>query len=165
MYSERMTRVALRPATSADIPFIMTTERLPGYDKLVGRFDEDVHRANLADDNWLYFIGLDAAGSAQGFAILQDRKKLDGNEFLRRIAVSNAGGGFGRPFLAAIIDWVFTETQAQRFYLHVRNDNARARHVYTSLGFVSEGPESDEEPDSTTMSLTRAAWDSHQPKR
>ena len=150
--------VALRRATTADIAFIMTTERLPSYDKLVGRFDEDVHRANLADDTWLYFIGLDDAGAAQGFAILQDRGKPDGNEFLRRIAVTKAGGGFGKPFLSEIVDWVFTETDAQRFYLHVRNDNSRARHVYASLGFVSEGPESDEEPDSTTMALLKSRW-------
>jgi diamine N-acetyltransferase len=150
--------VSLRPATSDDIPFIMAAERMPGYDKLVGRFDEDVHRANLTDDNWLYFIGLDDSGTAQGFAILQDRNKPDGNEFLRRIAVTQAGGGFGRPFLAALIDWVFTQTEAQRFYLHVRNENARARHVYASLGFIDEGPESDEEPNSTTMGLTRARW-------
>lgn len=150
--------VALRRATTADIAFIMTTERRPGYDKLVGRFDESVHRANLADDNWLYFIGQGDAGAAQGFAILQDRNKPDGNEFLRRIAVTNAGAGFGRSFLAAIVDWVFTQTQAQRFYLHVRNANSRACHVYTSLGFVSEGPESDEEPDSTTMALLKSRW-------
>ena len=149
--------VALRRATSADIAFIMATERVPGYDKLVGRFDEGVHRANLADDNWLYFIGLDDAGAPQGFAILQDRNKPGGNEFLRRIAVINAGGGFGKPFLAALIDWVFTETQAQRFYLHVRNQNHRARHVYASLGFMDEGPESDEEPTSITMGLIRTA--------
>ena len=150
--------VALRRAKPADIAFIMATERLPGYDKMVSRFDEDVHRANLADDNWLYFIGLDDKGVPQGFAILQDRSKPDGNEFLRRIAVVNAGGGFGKPFLSAIVDWVFTQTQAQRFYLHVRNANTRASHVYTSLGFVSEGPESDEEPDSTTMALLKSCW-------
>ena len=150
--------VALRRATTADIAFIMTTERRPGHDKLVGRFDEDLHRANLADDNWLYFIGLDEAGVAQGFAILQDRNKPDGNEFLRRIAVSNAGGGFGKPFLTAIIEWVFTQSEAQRFYLHVRNDNARARHVYQSLGFTDEGPELGEESTSTTMGLLKSRW-------
>ena len=149
---------ALRFANATDIPFIMATERRPGYDVLVGRFEADVHRANLADDSWLYFIGLDDRGTAQGFAILQDRNKEDGAEFLRRIAVTNAGGGFGQLFLSALIDWVFTHTEAQRFYLHVRNDNARARHVYTLLGFVEEGPESDEEPDSTTMGLSRARW-------
>ena len=102
--------VTLRPAVPADIPFILATERQPGYDAHVGRFEEDVHRANLADDNWLYFIGLNDAGEPQGFAILQDRSDGDGSEYLRRIAVANAGGGFGRPFLAALIDWVFTNS-------------------------------------------------------
>ena len=74
---------------------------------------------------------------------------------LRRIAVTKAGGGFGRPFLAALIAWVFANTDAQRFYLHVRNENERARHVYAALGFVDEGPESEDEPDSTTMALRR----------
>jgi hypothetical protein len=51
----------------------MATERLPGYDVLVGCYEEDVHRANLADDNWLYFIGLDASGTPQGFAVLPEK--------------------------------------------------------------------------------------------
>jgi len=82
---------SLRRATAADIPFIMATERLPGYDVLVGCYEEDVHRANLADDNWLYLIGLDASGTPQGFAALQNRHDGDGSEFLRRFAVANAG--------------------------------------------------------------------------
>ena len=82
----------------------------------------------------------------------------DGSEYLRRIAVVSAGSGFGRPFLAALIDWVFAHTDNARFHLHVRNGNARARHVYASLGFVEEGPESDTERDSTTMALYKAAW-------
>jgi len=76
----------------------MATERLPGYDVLVGCYEEDVHRANLADDNWLYLIGLDASGTPQGFAALQNRHDGDGSEFLRRVAVANAGRGFGKPF-------------------------------------------------------------------
>jgi diamine N-acetyltransferase len=149
--------VRLRPATPDDIGFILATERRPGYEPLVGRFAEDVHRANLADDNWLYVIGLDDAGSPQGFAILQDRNKRDGSAFLRRIAVAQAGRGFGRPFLTALIDWVFTDTAVNRFWLSVRDGNTRARHVYASLGLVHEGPE----PGDTTsaiMAVTRAAW-------
>jgi diamine N-acetyltransferase len=149
--------VTLRPATPADIPFILTTERRPGYDELVGRFEDDVHRANLADDNWLYIVGLGESGTPQGFAILQNRNDGSGSEFLRRIAVTNAGGGFGKPFLSALIDWVFTQADNARFHLHVRNTNTRARHVYASLGFVVDGPE-DGDPGSTTMSLAKEAW-------
>jgi RimJ/RimL family protein N-acetyltransferase len=150
--------VALRFATTADIPFIMATERRPGYDAHVGRFEEEVHRANLADDSWLYFIGLDNEGIARGFAILQNRNDGDGSEYLRRIAVTDAGAGFGRPFLSALIEWVFTRSDNTRFHLHVRNSNVRARHVYRTLGFVEEGPESESERESTTMALTKAAW-------
>jgi RimJ/RimL family protein N-acetyltransferase len=147
--------VTLRRATVDDIPFILATERLPGYDEFVGRFEEEVHRANLADDNWLYVIGVDDGGTPRGFAILQDRKDGDGSEFLRRIAVTQAGGGFGKPFLSALIDWVFAETGNTRFHLHVRNVNARARHLYAALGFVVLGPET---ADSTTMALSKEAW-------
>lgn len=38
----------VRGDTSA-IPFIMTTERLTGFDSLVGRWDEAQHRAALGD--------------------------------------------------------------------------------------------------------------------
>src|SRR5215475_2132236 len=117
--------VTLRIATVDDIPFILATERRPGYEEFVGRFEEEVHRANLGDDNWLYLIGLDQHGEPAGFAILQDRNDGDGSEYLRRIAVTHAGGGFGRPFLSALIDWVFAHSDNTRFHLHVRNSNAR----------------------------------------
>ena len=35
---------SLRRATAADIPFIMATERLPGYDVLVGCYEEYLKR-------------------------------------------------------------------------------------------------------------------------
>jgi diamine N-acetyltransferase len=157
LYDTGMSTVTLRLATPDDIAFILAAERRPGYEEFVGRFEEDQHRANLADDNWLYLVGLDDSGTPQGFAILQDRNDGDGSEFLRRIAVTNAGGGFGRPFLAALIDWVFAHTENTSFHLHVRNTNDRARHVYASLGFCVVGPE-DGDPTSTTMELTTADW-------
>ena len=149
--------VSLRRATADDISFIMATERLPCYDVLVGCFEEDVHRANLADVNWLYLIGLDESGTPQGFAVLQDRHDGDGSEFLRRFAVANAGSGFGKPFLSALIDWIFTHSDNTRCHLHVRSSNDRARHVYSALGFEDVGPE-EGVPGSRTMVLTKAAW-------
>jgi RimJ/RimL family protein N-acetyltransferase len=149
--------VSLRRATAADISFIMATERLPGYDVLVGCYEEDVHRANLADDNWLYLIGLDASGTPQGFAVLQNRHDGDGSEFLRRVAVANAGRGFGKPFLSALIDWIFAHSDNTRCHLHVRSSNDRARYVYSALGFQDVGPE-EGVPGSRTMVLTKAAW-------
>ena len=116
-----------------------------------------LHRANLADDNWLYFIALDASGTPLGFAVLQNRHDGDGSEFLRRFAVANAGRGFGKPFLSALIDWIFTHSDNARCHLHVRGSNDRARHFYSALGFEDVGPE-EGVPGSRTMVLTKAAW-------
>ena len=124
---------------------------------LVGSYEEDVHRANLADDNWLYFIGLDASGTPQGFAVLRNRHDGDGSEFLRRVAVANAGRGFGKPFLSVLLDWIFTHSDNTRCHLHVRSSNARARHIYSAFGFEDVGPE-EGVPGSRTMALTKAAW-------
>ncbi|HEY4986492.1 MAG TPA: GNAT family N-acetyltransferase [Bradyrhizobium sp.] len=152
-----MTHVTLRPATIADIPFIMATERQPGYEPLVGRFPEEEHRACLTDDDWLYFIARDAAGTDKGFAILQNVKTEKDAQFLRRIAVVDAGKGFGRPFLCAVVGWVFANMAVDRFWFSVRNTNERARHVYRSLGFRQEGPERGD-ASSSIMSTTRAGW-------
>jgi RimJ/RimL family protein N-acetyltransferase len=146
----------LRLATEADIPFILATERGPGYGELVGRFEADEHRAHLADPDWLYMIGEDEGGTPRGFAILQHRNTKDGSEFLRRIAVTDAGTGFGKPFLAALIDWVFAQQDVDRFRLHVRKINSRARHVYETLGFVDD-PDAGPDPDSDRMVLKRLA--------
>lgn len=149
--------VSIRPANAGDIAFIMATERLPGYDVLVGSYEEAVHRANLADDNWLYLIAEDAGGMPQGFAVLQNRHDGDGSEFIRRVAVASAGRGFGKPFLSTLIDWIFAHSANKRCHLHVRSDNGRARHVYGTLGFEDAGPE-EGVPNSRIMVLTKAAW-------
>jgi RimJ/RimL family protein N-acetyltransferase len=117
----------------------MATERLPAYERLIGRWSEARHRAALASGDFAYLIGLDSEGRAAGFAILRDLRDPSDNIGLQRIVAVDAAKGFGRPFLAAVIDWVFAETACHRLCLEVFTDNARARHVYRTLGFVEEG--------------------------
>ena len=131
--------VSVRRATDADIAFIMASERLPAYERMVGRWSEERHRASLASPDFAYLIGLDGEGRAAGFAILRDLQNPADNIGLQRIVAAEAASGFGRPFLAAVCDWVFAETACNRLCLEVFTDNARARHVYRSLGFVEEG--------------------------
>jgi RimJ/RimL family protein N-acetyltransferase len=130
--------IGLTRATGADLPFIMETERLPGYDAFIGRSDEAQHRARLADPSAAHFIGrLD--GRAVGFAILRDWNAANGVTLLMRIAMAAPGLGHGKAFLRALIDRVFTETNCHRFWLGQFPDNARARHVYEAVGFTAEG--------------------------
>src|SRR5437016_11493660 len=46
------------------IPFIMATERIAGFEHLVGRWDEAQHRSALADGRHLYFISTSSPGTA-----------------------------------------------------------------------------------------------------
>jgi RimJ/RimL family protein N-acetyltransferase len=58
---------------------------------------------------------------------------------LKRLVVASPGKGLGRQIVKQLMQIVFEEFKAHRMYLDVYEDNARARHVYESLGFVYEG--------------------------
>ena len=131
--------IRLRPAGPEDIAFIMATERMPGFEKLVGRWSEDAHRTALAAAGHAYLLGIDAAGERAGFAIVRDLDDAHGNVCLKRIAVTAPGRGIGGAFAGALVRWAFTQSAAHRLWLDVMAHNARARHVYSSHGFVEEG--------------------------
>ena len=138
--------IALTRATVGDIPFIMATERLPGYEAFIGRSDEATHSARLNNPRCAHFIARDdvrpmgcPAGHPVGFAILRDWNSADGITLLMRIAMAEPERGHGRAFLHGLIENVFTETACHRFWLGQFPDNARARHVYEAAGFVAEG--------------------------
>ncbi len=122
-----MTALSLRRATEADIPFIMETERKPGYDQFIGRYSLDEHRAQLTNPAFAYLIGENAEGSALGFVILMDLNRRDGNACVKRIAVSSPEKGVGTPLLAGAVDFAFLETNAHRLWLDVVSGNLRAR--------------------------------------
>jgi diamine N-acetyltransferase len=130
--------ITLRPAAPSDIAFIMACERRPGYEPFVGRWAEEKHRAVMADKGFRYLIASDG-DAPLGFVILHATWLRPQNLYLKRIAVHDADKGNGKHILAALTDWVFTETDTARFWLEVVQDNPRARHVYRSLGWVEEG--------------------------
>jgi len=125
-------------ADDADISFIMATERLPGYEELVGRWSEADHRAALANDRYAYFVAR-AASQPIGFAIIRDWASSERVTCIKRLAVARPGEGVGKAFLAKLVDRIFCETEAHRIWLGVFPDNARARRVYEAVGFKAEG--------------------------
>src|SRR5262245_47261124 len=157
--------VTLRVANLSDLPFIMATERMLEFDRMVGRWAEDEHRAALARTNHAYLLGINAAGRPGAFSIIRDIDDAHGNACLKRFAVKNPGRGFGSQFLGLVVNWVFAETRTHRLWLDVLSDNARARHVYFSQGFMEEGvlrsayklPD-ESRIDLILMSLTRPEW-------
>jgi diamine N-acetyltransferase len=156
--------ITLYPARPSDIAFIMECERRPGYERFVGQWPEEKHRAFMAHPEFTTLVASDARGPL-GFAILHEWVLRPQNLYLKRVAVHDADKGHGRKILSALNDWVFAETKTHRFWLEVVEHNTRARHVYEQLGFIVEGlvREGYEEADGTRgsfvqMSLLKPDW-------
>lgn len=75
-------------------------------------------------------------GEAVGYVILANLHK---SVELRRIVVAEKGRGYGRAAVRQIKRLVFEELGAPRPWLDVKENNSRARHIYTSEGFTIEG--------------------------
>jgi RimJ/RimL family protein N-acetyltransferase len=155
----------LRRAAADDIPFIMETERLDGYDQVVGRWDEARHRREMAGAgaDCAYFIGLQDV-MPFGFIILRGWASPERVTLLKRIAVREPGRGHGSMLLRLAIDEVFRTTDAYRLWLGVFPENLRARRAYGKIGFVAEGIARGSaffggvHRDELTMAILRPEW-------
>lgn len=121
-----------------DVPAIMAIERREGYDRLVGRWPEETHLAEMAKPSTLYFA-LREAGALAGFAIVLGVEDPNRRAHLKRIAVASPGRGDGARLLRGLIDQVFAETDTNRLDLDVFEGNERAKRAYESAGFAVEG--------------------------
>lgn len=126
-------------AAEADIPFVMATERLDGYEEWVGRWDEARHRAAMADGRHAYFVGRDRTGRELGFVIVRDWASPERASLVKRVAVRDPGRGIGRSLAAAAVEAVFGRTEAFRLAVGVFPENERAIRADRALGFVPEG--------------------------
>jgi diamine N-acetyltransferase len=133
-----MANARIERASTADLPFIMATERVEGYDRFVGRWDEARHLAALADGHYAYFLARDGV-TPLGFAIVRDWASAERVTCVKRIAVASPGNGLGRQLLREVIDCIFRDTDAHRVWLGVFPENERARRAYEAVGFKAEG--------------------------
>lgn len=129
----------LRIATSADMPAIITLERNPIARQFVGQWTEDRHRSTLAGGDARYYVSKSEAGEVEAYVILRGLTEDSRAIEIKRVVVGTPERGLGRRILTEIIRIAFTELRAHRLFLDVFEDNARARHLYESLGFKYEG--------------------------
>ncbi len=129
----------LRLARTVDIPAIVALERTPEARKFVGQWSEERHRETLAHRDARYFVSETETAAVQAFAILRGLTEPSHAIELKRIVVGAPERGIGRKILYELRRIAFEEFHAHRFFLDVYEDNARARHLYESLGFVYEG--------------------------
>jgi len=129
----------LRPADPTDIPRIVALERTPHGHNFVGQWSEDRHLATLTGGDARYFVSETESGDLQAYVILRGLSEDSGSIELKRIVVATPERGLGRRILEELTRVVFEDLKAHRLFLDVFEDNARARHLYESLGFRYEG--------------------------
>lgn len=150
-----------------DLAFVMATERLDGYRELVGRSEEQQHRAFLADGRHAYFIGR-LGGRPVGFVVVRDWQSWDGVSTIKRVAVVEPGRGHGSAILRLVAGRVFTETTCHRLAIGLFPTNERARRAYERVGFKAEGIARGsvyflgEHRDELIMAMLRPEWDGMQ---
>jgi RimJ/RimL family protein N-acetyltransferase len=130
--------MTLRRASKQDLPFIVALEQQFRGLNLVGADDLPTHERRMNDPDWQYWIA-EHQGSPIGHVILQGIVSVNRSVELMRIVISEPGKGLGRMVLEAVLSNAFDELFAHRLWLDVFEHNARARHVYRSVGFVEEG--------------------------
>ena len=129
----------LRPAVLTDIAHIVALERTPVAQAFVGQWSEERHYATLSGGDARYFVAETETGGVAAYAILRGLAETSGAIELKRIVVAVPERGLGRRILEELIQITFEDFKAHRLFLDVYEDNARARHLYESLGFVYEG--------------------------
>ena len=129
----------LRAARIEDVPQVMWLESLPEYRALVGTWSEEEHLHCLAHPDERCFIAEQNAKEVAGFAIVRGLTSEHRSLELKRIVVRVPGRGLGRQMLYLLLKKAFEEYGAHRLWLDVFENNLRAQHLYSSLGFRRDG--------------------------
>ena len=129
----------LREGTPADISFIVAVEHAPEFREYIGNWTYDEHAAAMHDPDTRYFIALDDSEKAVGYVILRGLQSEHRNLELKRIVMHSPGRGHGKQVLQLLLQKMFDEFKAHRVWLDVFETNARAQHLYQSLGFQQDG--------------------------
>ena len=124
--------------TKADIPVIMTLERIDGYERFVGRWEHEQHSAEMKNPASKYLVAREN-DEIVAFAILQGLAAPNRSIRLKRIIARNPEHGIGSKFLRSVLDICFDDLAAHRVDLFCHLHNERARRVYAKIGFTEEG--------------------------
>jgi hypothetical protein len=91
--------ITVAPATVDDLDYVMATERLAGYETLVGRWERELHEAASVDSHHAYLIARDGDYRI-GFAILRGWASPERVTRLKRISVAALAAGMAKTFCA-----------------------------------------------------------------
>jgi len=113
----------------------------PGEVELTEEHEAAWIRAHLDDPAQLLLVA-EADGRIVGVLNCEAgarRRLAHAASFGVSVAADWRDGGLGRALIGALLDWAGAHPRIERMGLSVLASNARAIHLYTSLGFVEEG--------------------------
>ncbi len=131
----RLGRVTLRASAETDLPFVLEAESASDF---VRHWTAEEHRALMRDPHSAHWT-VEAGSHRVGYLILRGLFSPDRCVELKRINIAEPGRGLGRETLRLLKRIVFEGLGAHRLWLDVMAHNARARHLYGSEGFRTEG--------------------------
>jgi ribosomal protein S18 acetylase RimI-like enzyme len=130
--------VHLRPTTVADLEFVLAAESDPDTAPFILPWSLEQHTAALSDPDLCHRIVVGPYGPV-GFVLLAGLAGRHGSIEFRRLVIVDKGRGYGRSAVRSVQRLAFGELEAHRLWLDVKSHNARARRLYESEGFVTEG--------------------------
>jgi diamine N-acetyltransferase len=135
---EIMSKIDLRPTTQSDIEFVVSAERVPGNAQFILPWERAQHVAALTDPD-LSHLCIWLGHRKVGFVLLAGLTSVHHSIEFRRIVVTEQGLGIGRRAIQFVKQVTFSNLNTHRLWLDVKEGNRRARGLYTSEGFVTEG--------------------------
>jgi len=131
--------LGLRLTQEDDIEFICTVESAPENQPFVKQWAAEQHLAASRTPGTAHFVIVTPDGERVGYAIILDIESPDASIQLRRIVIRDKGRGYGRATVRLIKRFSFERVRAHRLWLEVRDHNTRAKRLYESEGFITEG--------------------------
>ena len=133
-------RVRLRPTMQSDLTYVLSLEQDAENLSFITPWDRTQHEAAIRFPDFRHFIIEGGEGlEPVGFVILIGCRSQHQSIELKRMVVQRKGQGLGRAALRVTKRVAFEDLKAHRFWLDVKQRNARAQAFYDSEGFVVEG--------------------------
>ena len=140
MNAGRGSTIRLRPTMLSDLDFVGSVENDPANRPFITPWERVQHEGAVRFPDFRHFI-IEAgeAYPSAGFVILQGCRNPHGSVELKRIVLQPKGLGYGRACVRLLAQMAFRDLGAHRFWLDVKENNARALALYRDEGFVEEG--------------------------
>lgn len=132
--------IRLRDTTEDDLDFVFDAEQATENRIFVSTWTREQHLSAVASEDSAHLIIEEINGGRRvGYIILAGLADRNQSIEFRRIVVTEKNKGYGREALRLVKEFAFGQSNAHRLWLDVKEQNARARHVYESEGFIVEG--------------------------